>query len=247
MRLGLLQFAPIWENPKASRKLIAKTLADSPPDGLVLFLPEMCCTGFSMNEEYCAERLDGPPHDFFSDLARHYRSTIVAGLAIRDSDDFARNAACLWNADGNLGTTYIKQHPFPLTGEQDHYPPGQGSVMAYVDSVPVALFICYDLRFPETFRAVAKDVQLMAVIANWPAPRADHWHTLLRARAIENQCYVIGVNRVGTEPNGTSYAGGSCVTIRGARLFLMRAQRRGSTPSISTQPRSTSFAVTIPS
>lgn len=102
-----------------------------------------------------------------------------------------------------------KIHPFSFSGEDKYYIAGINPVIFNIDDSPCSVFICYDLRFPEIFKKVAKNVQAIFVIANWPASRKEHWETLLKARAIENQCFVIGVNRIGVDGNGITYHGAS--------------------------------------
>jgi omega-amidase len=118
------------------------------------------------------------------------------------------NTALLFGPNGELDASYRKQKLFAYANEHGSYEPGDGPTTAMVRGVRVGLFICYDLRFPELFRAIAPEVDAMFVIANWPAGRRPHWDALLPARAIENQCYVIGVNRTG-DAGGLSYDGGS--------------------------------------
>jgi len=121
------------------------------------------------------------------------------------------NQAVIYKPTGRELARYSKLHPFSYAGETDHYAPGTGIETFACNAFKVAPFICYDLRFPEAFRAATRHgVQLLVVIANWPAARKDHWTSLLKARAIENQSFVIGVNRCGTDPNH-AYSGGSQV------------------------------------
>jgi predicted amidohydrolase len=119
-----------------------------------------------------------------------------------------RNIAVVYDRRGIRIAAYTKIHPFSFSGEDKYYIAGNDTVIFDIDGIPSSIFICYDLRFPEVFRKVAKNVQAIFVIANWPSSRKDHWEILLKARAIENQCFVIGVNRTGTDGNG-HYSGAS--------------------------------------
>jgi predicted amidohydrolase len=120
----------------------------------------------------------------------------VGSIAQRSADGQPRNVAVLAAPDGTVHR-YAKIHPFSYAGEHDRYAAGTEFLTVDIEGVNVSVFICYDLRFADEFWALAQDTDLYVVVANWPAPRREHWRTLLRARAIENQAYVLGVNRVG--------------------------------------------------
>jgi predicted amidohydrolase len=174
-------------------------------------LPEMCLSGFTMEPREHAVPLDSPDVRALGALARECGVHLLAGVAARDlvaGREVFQNTALLFGPRGELEATYRKQKLFAYANEHGFYEPGEGPSVVMVRGVRVALFICYDLRFPELFRAVAPDVDAMFVIANWPAARRPHWDALLPARAIENQSYVIGVNRLG-DAGGLSYNGGS--------------------------------------
>jgi predicted amidohydrolase len=206
-----IQLDIVWSDPQANRQALAGLLtsADIEP-GDMLVLPEMFSTGFSMDPTALAEPPDGPTATFLSRTADQLGVYLLGGLAARHGDTF-RNEAVLFGPDGSVMGRYWKMHPFSPSGEADHYTPGDKAVVIAAGEFQLAPAICYDLRFPELFRgAAAGGADLMAVIANWPAKRADHWACLLRARAIENQAYVVGVNRCGTDPNHT-YAGRSAI------------------------------------
>jgi predicted amidohydrolase len=145
-------------------------------------------------------------------MASEHKINIVGGYpALYPGEEKGRNLAAAYGRDGERVALYQKMHPFPLAGEDRHYLAGKGPVVFALDGTPSSVFICYDLRFPEAMRKVAKEVSLMFFIANWPAQRAEHWDMLLRARAVENQCFVAGVNRVGTDGNGIAYSGVSAI------------------------------------
>jgi omega-amidase len=132
---------------------------------------------------------------------------LMAGVAMRGEEGFS-NVAAVFNPEGSLVATYAKQRLFTYAGEDLHYSAGLVPTVIDIDGVRVSPFICYDLRFPELFRAAAPWSDLIVVIANWPAARRPHWDALLPARAIENLTYVAGVNRTGFA-NGIQYDGGS--------------------------------------
>lgn len=202
MRVYGVQFDIAWEDKRANFAKVRQMLADQPPiAGSLLVLPEMFATGFSMNVPQVAEPPRGETQEFLSSLATERKCFIIGGLAVLAEAGKARNEALAIDPHGNEVARYIKQQPFTLGGERERYDAGPRHVLFPWGEVSVAPFICYDLRFPELFRPAVRDgAQLLVVIANWPRPRDAHWLHLLRARAIENQAYVIGVNRSGNDP-----------------------------------------------
>ncbi|MFW6155124.1 MAG: nitrilase-related carbon-nitrogen hydrolase [Planctomycetota bacterium] len=217
-----------WEDKPTTFERVDALLAasDVPAEGLIV-LPEMFATGFSMNVAAIAEGPDGPTTTYLSGLARRTGCTIVAGLVSAAAGGRGRNQAVWVGPDGRRGGHYTKVHPFSIAGEADHYDGGERVVTFPRGDFTVAPLICYDLRFPETFRdAVDVGADLFVVIANWPAVRADHWRALLIARAIENQACVVGVNRCGDDPHH-AYAGGSLILDPHGRILAEAADRPG--------------------
>ncbi len=208
-----LQLDIAWENKPANYAKVRRLLTDAGPekDSLVV-LPEMFATGFSMNTEVVAEPYGGPTEQFLAGAAREFGICLVAGVAMRGRDGRARNKALGFSPAGDLLTFYAKMHPFTPGGESEHYAAGEQPVVFRWGDCAVSPFICYDLRFPEIFReaAAAHRPELFTVIASWPEKRIQHWVRLLQARAIENQAYVVGVNRVGSDPY-YSYTGRSVI------------------------------------
>jgi predicted amidohydrolase len=201
-----------WENTEANFKNVRKLLERTPPEkGALVALPEMFATGFSMNAAKIAQEIEGPAAAFLSDIAKTFSVTAIGGVALSCDGSKPRNEALVFDSSGQRIARYCKLHPFTLGGERDCYSPGEDVVTFPWNGFTVAPFVCYDLRFPEIFRrAVKRGATLMVVIANWPEARITHWLTLLQARAIENQCYVIGVNRCGMDPT-LRYPGRSVV------------------------------------
>lgn len=197
MKVYGIQFGPVWEDQPANCRRIAELLTIAAPEaGSLVVLPEMCVSGFTMNASAAAstattvERLSG--------LARQHGVHLVAGLARGGP---AANEAVVFGPDGDEACRYRKQRPFTFGGEAEVYQAGGRFEMFDWQGARVAPFICYDLRFPELFRpAAAAGMELLVVIASWPKRRIEHWVKLLQARAIENQCHVIGVNRTGSDP-----------------------------------------------
>lgn len=212
MNLFALQLNIAWENKAANfaraRSLLA---AAAPAAGSLVVLPEMFSTGFSMNLAVTRQDAEREDEAFLAALAREHRATVVGGVVSPGAAGRGRNEAVGFGADGGLLARYTKIHPFSLGGEAEGHERGGEIVTFPWAGFTVAPFVCYDLRFPELFRAAARrGAELFVVTALWPVKRQHHWLTLLQARAIENQAWVVGVNRVGDEPQ-FSYAGRSVV------------------------------------
>jgi omega-amidase len=202
----------IWENKLENFRRVGQLLAKrkiSP--GSLVVLPEMFATGFSMNASNIAESENGLTASFLRLLAREHRAYVLGGFVRRGPGQKMFNEAVCLAPSGKRVAHYDKLHLFTPGDESNHYSSGDQLVMFRWADLKVAVFICYDLRFPEAFRlAVLRGAQVMVVIANWPHKRHSHWLALLRARAIENQVYVIGVNRCGRDPK-LGYDGGSVI------------------------------------
>jgi predicted amidohydrolase len=161
----------------------------------------MFATGFSMNVAAIAEEPGGATEQFLARTARELGILLLAGVVTRGATGKGRNECVVFSAEGKLLARYCKMQPFVLGGEAACYEAGEQSVVLDCGEILVAPFICYDLRFPEVARSAApKRPHLMTFIASWPNTRLHHWPRLLQARAIENQCYVAGVNRTGNDP-----------------------------------------------
>ena len=171
----------------------------------------MYSTGFSMDTARVAEPFDGPSARFLVDQARHH-DVWVCGSApeVQAGDDLPSNTLILAAPDGSA-RRYRKIHPFTYGGEHEQYAAGAAHLTVDVEGVRCSFFVCYDLRFADEFWGLAPDTDCYVLVANWPAPRRDHWRALLKARAIENQAYVVGVNRVGKDGGGLDHAGDSMI------------------------------------
>jgi predicted amidohydrolase len=197
VRVAAIQHDIAWEDAAATRAHVAPMIAEAAADGARLIaLSEMYATGFSMRPERIAEDEGGPNEQFLCEQAARHDAYLVASVAQRGADGGYRNNAVLAAPHGTVHR-YAKIHPFSYGGEHEHYTAGDRHVTVSVDDLRVSLFVCYDLRFADEFWACALDTDLYVVPANWPQARREHWRVLLRARAIENQAYVLGVNRVG--------------------------------------------------
>jgi omega-amidase len=190
----------VWEN-KSKNFAAAESMLKGVPAGSLVLLPEMFATGFSMNVPAIAETAAGETTEFLRETARKFSIYLMGGVVASGRDGRGLNQAVVMSPAGKELARYSKMQPFSLGGEAKHYNAGDDVVLFSWEGVQVAPFICYDLRFPEVFRAaVRKGAELFAVIANWPVARIHHWTILLRARAIENQAFVAGTNRCGDDP-----------------------------------------------
>lgn len=207
MNVVAVQSDIVWEDRQANHRHVAELLAsvDIPPQSLIV-LPEMFDTGFSMNSAATAQTLKRESEVFLMSLGAQHRSAVLAGVVGPLVDAQASNEAVAYSPAGEMLARYQKMQPFTPSGEDVHYGAGSRPAAFTWQGVRVAPFICYDLRFPEVFRPIADQVDLICVIASWPERRSEHWVRLLQARAIENQAYVIGVNRCGRDPQ-VSYDG----------------------------------------
>lgn len=212
MKVFAVQFDIAWEDKIANFAKVRALLAATPPapDSLVV-LPEMFATGFSMKLSATRQTPAQEDEAFLAGLAREHRAFVMGGVVGPGAGEMGRNDSVAFSPHGALLARYTKIHPFSLGGEAQGHAAGTDIVIFECGGFTVAPFVCYDLRFPEIFRAAAhRGANLFVVIALWPAKRQQHWLMLLQARAIENQAFVIGVNRVGIEPQ-FSYAGRSVV------------------------------------
>lgn len=210
MKLNLVQYSPVWEDKQKNMEKISMLLKLDYNAADLLIFPEMTLTGFTMNASNFAETLTGESFNFFSDLARNRSTNIIAGI-IEQKDSKYYNSLIHVSPEGKLASVYRKIHPFSYSSENKYYERGTETVTTLISDWKIGLSICYDLRFPELYRQYAKQkTGLIINIANWPDTRIEHWRVLLKARAIENQCYAVGVNRVGKDPK-LNYNGCSSV------------------------------------
>ncbi|HOT43843.1 MAG TPA: amidohydrolase [Spirochaetota bacterium] len=187
------------------------------PTDLVL-LPEMFSTGFTMEPAACAEGMDGIAVKRLLEWAREKNADAAGSVAVREEGRFYNRL--VWARPGGSVITYDKRHLFRMAGEEKVYTAGGARPVIELNGWKIRPFICYDLRFPVWSRNRNLEYDIAVYVANWPEKRAAHWRALLRARAIENQCYVIGVNRIGADGNGVSYCGDSAVIdFTGNTLF----------------------------
>ena len=210
MKVALVQHDIVWEDAASTREHVRPMIAKAAADGArLIVLSEMFATGFSMHPERIAEDEGGPSEQFLIEQAREHDAYLLASLAQRGPDGAYRNNAIVAAPDGTV-QRYAKIHPFTFAGEAEHYTAGNRFLTVQVDALRMSVFVCYDLRFADEFWGLAEDTDVYVVVANWPEARREHWRLLLRARAVENQAYVVGVNRVGTDKT-LAYTGDSAI------------------------------------
>lgn len=207
IKVAGIQMDIAWEHPEENFRR-AEALAKEAVDqgAYLVVLPEMFATGFSMNAQLVSGFAE-ETRSFLSDLSARLAVFVLAGYA-EPGNPKPANAASVFDPTGRETLKYKKIHPFSLAGEDEHFLAGESVETVDVEGVRVTPLICYDLRFPEPFRMVAANTDLFCVIANWPRSRRRHWSALLKARAIENQVFVLGVNRTGSG-DGLEYTGDS--------------------------------------
>lgn len=220
MRVAVIQHDIAWQDGAETTRRLNPLVAQAAVSGArLIVLTEMFATGFSMRPELIAEPAGGPIEQWLIGQARQHDAYLLGSIAQLDPDapgapeKRAINVAVLAAPDGTT-QRYEKMHPFSFAGEHEHYRAGEKTLTVDIDGVRTSIFICYDLRFADDFWLLAHDTDCYVVVANWPAARREHWQALLRARAIENQAYVIGANRVGAamdEGRPLEHAGDSAV------------------------------------
>jgi len=212
MKLYCIQHDIAWENKRANFARVEALLSAARPEaGSLVLLPEMFAAGFSMNVPAVGESRGGETEKFLSATARRFKVFLLGGVVTALAGGKGANQCVVFSPEGAEIARYTKMQPFTLGGESASYEAGGDVVVFPWQGFSVAPFICYDLRFPEHFRAATRrGAQLITVIASWPVRRIGHWVTLLQARAVENQAYVAGVNRCGADP-ALSYNGRSLI------------------------------------
>jgi predicted amidohydrolase len=213
LTVSLLQTNLHWEDKKANLQMLEKKIFSIKEKTELVVLPEMFSTGFSMNPEWLAESMNGETVSWMKKVAAE-KKIILAGSAIIEEEGTYYNRLVWMQPDGQFGF-YDKRHCFAFAREDEHYTAGTKRLIASVNGWKINLQICYDLRFPVWARQApaqsSAEYDVLVYVANWPEKRNHAWKTLLQARAIENQCYVVGVNRVGDDGNAIHYCGESMV------------------------------------
>ena len=206
MKISLVQTKLFWEDPARNRKHLHELIA-SISDSDLIVLPEMFTSGFTMNPENVAEEMSGETVSWMKSIAIEKNCAIAGSVVISENGNFYNR---LIFATPSEIYSYDKRHLFTLAGENNVYQKGNHRLIIEYNGWKICPLVCYDLRFP-VFSRNTEDYDLLIYVANWPEPRISAWDTLLKARAIENMCYVIGVNRIGEDVNGHKYPGHSKV------------------------------------
>jgi len=208
MRLALISLDQLWLDKSANFEHCIELVSNASKYECDLFIfPEMTLTGYSFDDDYVVENIqESITLDLFRSLAKDFNTNIIFGAAlIRPDSKIPENTICLADSNGNCSSVYSKIHLFSHAGEDKFFKPGLQPYILNIAGIEFLTSICYDLRFPEIYSAFADKVHASIVIANWPAVRIDHWRSLLIGRAIENQIYMIGVNRIGMDGRNIEY------------------------------------------
>ncbi len=208
MKATIVQCGLKWEDKSANLAHLSYMLEGAAPGSGIVVLPEMFTTGFTMNPEPLAEGMDGPTVKWMKERSSAGGYALCGSLIIEEEGQFF-NRLLLVTPEGQV-SFYDKRHLHSLSGEHTVYSLGNKRVVVSYREFSFNLQVCYDLRFPVWSRNRG-DTDVIIYSANWPSVRSNVWKALLVARAIENQCYVIGVNRVGENPDGTTYTGDSAI------------------------------------
>jgi len=210
LRVSLVQTSLAWHDPAANRAALERIVAPLANTTDLIVLPEMFTTGFTMAPREVAEAAEGATLEWLRELACRLDSAVTGSVATRDDGRYLNRL--LWVEPDGRAAHYDKRHLFRMAREHEHYTGGRRRLIVEWRGFRICPLVCYDLRFPvwsRNRRVAPYDV--LVYVANWPAARRTAWQRLLPARAIENLCYVVGVNRVGSDAQGIAYAGDSAV------------------------------------
>jgi len=218
IKITTFQAYLFWENIEKNLSNITLRLSSLREKTDLILLPEMFNTGFTMNVEKCAETMDGPTMHWMYDMSQKF-DCVIAGSLIIVEDGKYFNRFVWMSPDGSF-VKYDKRHLFTMAGEDQYFEPGNQRVILQLKGWKICPMVCYDLRFPVWSRNQHGAYDLLVYIASWPDKRSSHWRSLIPARAIENQAFVIGVNRVGHDGNEIYYSGGSmCISPMGDVIY----------------------------
>jgi predicted amidohydrolase len=206
MKIALIQAPLLWENPTQNRNYFEVKINSISETIDLIVLPEMFTSGFTMNPKAVAESMQGETVSWLQALAKAKNSAITGSLVIQEKGNFYNRLVFVFPS-GEI-KTYDKKHLFTLAGEDKVYTSGTKKMLFEYRGFRICPLICYDLRFP-VFARNTEEYDLLIYVANWPESRINAWDALLKARAIENMCYTIGVNRIGEDPNQHQYPGHS--------------------------------------
>ena len=206
MKIAIIQSELIWENPEANRNRFEQKINSITEIVDLIVLPEMFSTGFTMTPKLVAETMQGETLSWLKFLAKAKNVAITGSLVIQENENYYNRLVFVFPS-GEI-QHYDKRHLFSLAGEEKMYKKGKNKLIIDYKGWKICPLVCYDLRFPVYSRNV-ENYDVLIYVANWPKPRINAWNALLKARAIENMCYVIGVNRTGEDQNKHIYSGSS--------------------------------------
>ena len=213
LSITTIQSNLIWEERSANLRLLEQKIRGIEEKTEIVVLPEMFSTGFSMRPEVLAETMDGETVEWMKRVSRENGIILTGSIIIADGGKYFNRL--VWMLPNGEYGYYDKRHLFAYGEEDKHYSPGSKRLIASVKGWKINLLVCYDLRFPvwarQKYTEAGAEYDVLIYVANWPERRSHAWKTLLCARAIENQCYVVGVNRVGSDANNIYYSGNSLV------------------------------------
>lgn len=223
LKIALIQSDLVWENPKENLKNFSDKINSITEEVDVIVLPEMFTTGFTMNASKVAETMDGDSVFWMKEIAKKTKAVVVGSLVISEEKKYYNRL--LFVEPSGYVSKYDKRHTFTLVGEDKIYTAGNEKVIINYKGWKICPLICYDLRFPVWARNIA-DYDVLLYVANWPKPRISAWDVLLKARAIENMSYCIGVNRVGVDGVNSEYSGHSvCYDVLGNSITSFKPNK----------------------
>ena len=226
LTITTIQSNLIWENKAANLLMLEQKIKSLEERTEIIVLPEMFSTGFSMNAQALAEDMNGETVGWMKRVAAENKIILTGSIIIKENENFYNRL--VWMLPNGEYGVYDKRHLFGFGNETEHYSPGNKRLIASVKSWKINLQICYDLRFPVWARQNPAEkneaeYDVLIYVANWPERRNHAWKTLLCARAIENQCYVVGVNRVGDDGNNIYHSGNSMVVDPAGAVLYHKA------------------------
>ena len=218
LKITTFQAYLFWENIEKNLQNLGLRLSSIREKTDLIILPEMFSTGFSMNAKKLAEEMDGSAVTWMLEQAKKFDCVITGSLIIKQGKKYYNRL--IWMRPDGSHEYYDKRHLFSMGEEDQHYTPGNQKLFVELHGWKICPVICYDLRFPVWLRNKDEGYDILLIVANWPEKRSLHWRTLIPARAVENQAYVIGVNRVGHDGNEVYHSGDSmCIDPNGKVVY----------------------------
>lgn len=221
-----------WEDKEQNLKMFEKHLESIETSTDLVLLPEMFNTGFSMQAELLAEEMSGKTVQWMKNMSTKYNAAITGSIIIKEGNAYYNRL--IWTEPNGKLCFYNKKHLFGMGDEHKYYTAGQEKLIVDYFGWKINLSVCYDLRFPVWLRNTKENsYDILVVLANWPEKRIEHWDALLKARAIENQCYVIGVNRVGNDGNAIPHVGNTSVIHPFGNILYLSSEMESNTIILS--------------